>query len=60
MVKRFYLFASFLLLGLVIAGSLRGTLDATAAIAASVGAVILVYSFGLWAVFRNQQQPSDG
>ncbi len=55
MIKKFYIFAWFLLIGSAMASIFNGAFDAFAMITVSVGVVGLVYAFGLWAVTRDAQ-----
>jgi len=55
MIKKFYVFAWFLLIASAMAAIFKGTFDAVAMIAVSLGIVGLVYAFGLWAVTRDVQ-----
>lgn len=53
MIKKFYVFAWFLLIGSAIGSILSGTFDAMGMVAVSLGAVGLVYAFAMWAVLTN-------
>ena len=55
MLKKFYIFAWFILIGLAALAAVNGTFDQLALIGTSIGAVALVYAFALWAVTREVQ-----
>ena len=62
MIKKFYIFGWLVLLWTAVASVSRGTFDALTMVGVSLGAVVLVYGFALWAVLVNpvQGHPSTG
>ena len=55
MIKKFYIFAWFLLIGSALASIFSGAFNAAVIVGVSVGFVGLVYAFALWAVTRDVQ-----
>lgn len=53
MIKKFYVFAWFSLIGSALASIFAGTFNAVPMVAVSLGVVGLVYAFALWAVTRD-------
>ena len=58
MTKKFYIFAWMLLIGTALMSILNGAFNAVAMLSVSIGAVVLVYLFALWAVTRDSQEAS--
>ena len=55
MIKKFYIFAWFLLIGSALTSIFSGAFNAAVVVGVSVGYVGLVYAFAWWAVTRDVQ-----